>query len=143
MIHTIQPKNFNKEIDVVGCYIQHGDYILLLHRQPNKSNGGKLGLPAGKVDSGETIHKAMSREIMEETGLYIPEDKLRLINSTYCQNEGHDIFFHLFITTLSDRPEIIINPDEHQAFEWVTPAEALSLDLIHDLEEYIKLYYFS
>lgn len=73
MIFQEAPIDFNKEIDVVGCYVQYDGKFVLLHRQPHKTNGNRLGLPAGKVDPGETVHRAMSREIKEETGLDISE----------------------------------------------------------------------
>ncbi|MFZ2682024.1 MAG: NUDIX hydrolase [Patescibacteria group bacterium] len=141
MIFQEAPKDFNKEIDVVGCYVQHDGKFVLLHRQPHKTNGNKLGLPAGKVDPGETIHRAMSREIKEETGLDISEEDLEHIGTVFVRNEGHDIGYHMFIARLSTQPEIIVNLKEHQAYVWVSPIEALKLDLIHDLDECIKTYY--
>ncbi|MEK7564441.1 MAG: NUDIX hydrolase [Patescibacteria group bacterium] len=141
MIFQEAPPDFNKEIDVVGCYVQYDGKFVLLHRQPYKTNGNKLGLPAGKVDRGENIHQAMSREIKEETGLEIPEENLEHIGTVFVRNEGHDIGYHMFITHLSAQPEVIISPKEHQAYIWASPSEALKMDLIHDLDDCIKMYY--
>lgn len=141
MVFQEAPTNFNKEIDVVGCYVQHDGKFVLLHRQPHKTNGNKLGLPAGKVEPGETIHQAMSREIKEETGLDVSEENLEHIGTVFVRNEGHDIGYHMFITRLSTRPEITVNPKEHQTYIWASPSGALKLDLIHDLDECIKTYY--
>ncbi|MBI1838938.1 MAG: NUDIX hydrolase [Candidatus Colwellbacteria bacterium] len=141
MLFREAPADFKKEIDVVGCYIQHAGKFVLLHRRAHKSNGDKLGLPAGKVDSGETIHQAMSREIKEETGLDVSEKNLEHIGSVFVRNEGHDFGYHMFVTNLSTKPEILINPKEHQAYLWTSPSEALEMDLIHDLDECIRTYY--
>ena len=141
MIFQEAPMDFNEEMDVVGCYVQHDKKFVLLLRQPYKTNGNKLGLPAGKVDPGESIHQAMSRELKEETGLDISEESLEHIGTVFVRNDGHDIGYHMFITRFSTQPEIIINPKEHQAYIWASPIEALELNLIHDLDECIKTYY--
>ena len=141
MIFAEAPADFQKEIDVVGCYVMHDDKLVLLQRQPHKSNGEKLGLPAGKVDAGETIVQAMCREIHEETGLVVSADQLTFIGSVCVRNEGHDLGYHMFITTFSEQPNIVINPKEHQRFIWATPQEALTLNLIHYLDECIKSYF--
>jgi 8-oxo-dGTP diphosphatase len=135
------PKDFKKEIDVVGCFVQHESKFLLLHRNIQKTNGGKWGCPAGKVDPGETISQAMKREIEEETGLHIEKSELRYFETYYVRNAGHDFLYHMFSTDFSGLPEVTINPPEHQDFRWVTPDEALMLDYIHDLDECIKVFY--
>jgi 8-oxo-dGTP pyrophosphatase MutT (NUDIX family) len=63
MIFKTAPADFNKKMDVAGCYIQHEGQFVLLHRHVHKSSGNKWGLPAGKVDPGETVAEAMQREI--------------------------------------------------------------------------------
>jgi hypothetical protein len=35
----------------------------------------------------------------------------------------------------------VISPLEHQAFHWATPTEALAMDLVHDLDECIRMFY--
>ena len=44
-----------------------------------KSNSGKWMLPGGMVDSGETAGKAAVRELQEESGIQIPQNKIVLI----------------------------------------------------------------
>lgn len=141
MIFKQPPVDFKKEIDVVGCYVQYDGKFILLHRHAHKTNGDKLGLPAGKVDTGEHIHRAMSREIKEETGLDIAEQDLIYIDSVFVRNEGHDIHYHMFATNLSEKPNVLINPHEHQGYVWVSPSEALTMNLIHDMDECIRIYY--
>ncbi len=116
MISKEKPVGFKKEIEVVACYIQYDNKFVLLHRHDHKSSGNKFGLPAGKVDIGETIHQAMRREIYEETGLEIPENKLEYFDSLYVQNEGHDIYYHTFFITFDKKPEIKISSSEHKDF---------------------------
>ncbi len=142
MIYKTEPENFKKEIEVTGCYIEHSNKFLLLHRLDHKTNGNRLGFPAGKLDVGEDLEQAMIREIKEETGLDITTQPLKFINSVYIRNEGHDLMFHMFKLTLLELPEISINPNEHKAYYWLTIEEALQReDLIHDLNTCLENYY--
>src|ERR1700687_3335453 len=59
---------FKPRAEIAALYIQDGDRILLLHRQENKSQGNKWGIPGGKVNKGEQLIQAVLREILEETG---------------------------------------------------------------------------
>ncbi len=111
------PQDFNKEIEVVGCFVEHGDTFLLLHRNPQKNNGNKWGCPAGKIDPGETTSQAMKRELVEETGLEVAESDLSHFGSYYVRNEGHDLIYHMFSTVVPVLPEVAISPPEHQAFK--------------------------
>ncbi len=52
MLFREEPKGFTKDIDVVGCYLEHAGEIVLLLRPAHKSSGGLWGLPAGKVEAG-------------------------------------------------------------------------------------------
>lgn len=141
MIFKEAPADFQKEVDVVGCYVLYDGKFILLKRQPHKVSGNKLGLPAGKVDANENIQQAMCREILEETGLKVSEIGLEFIGSVFVRNEGHDIGYHMFATTFFTQPNVVINPQEHQSYVWASPSEALQMDLIHDLDECIKAYF--
>ena len=141
MLFKTPPADFKKWADVVACYVQNGGDIILLHRHAHKSNGNTWGLPAGKIDAGETMHQAMRREIREETGIEIPETDLVYFDSVFVRHEGRDFHYHMFSTTLGERPEIRLSPSEHKAAVWVSPREALSMNLIFDLDECIRLFY--
>lgn len=141
MTFTEAPPDFKKEVDVVACFVQHDGKFVLLHRQGHKTHGNTFGLPAGKVDSGETIQQAIGREIKEETGLDIAEENIIYVSSVFVRNQGHDIHYHAFETHLPTKPEIRISPNEHKGYKWVTPDEALKMDLIHDLDECITTYF--
>ena len=38
-------------------------------------------------------------------------------------------------------PNILINPQEHKTFQWIAPRDALTLNLIQDLDLCIKLFF--
>ena len=141
MITKEKPLDFNKQFDVVGCFVEHNGKFLLLRRHSHKRSGDKWGLPAGKMDDGETISQAMLREIEEETGLKIPEVSVVHFDSLYVRDGSLDIKWHMFGTRLDAKPTIKLSPHEHSEYRWVTPEEALEMDLIHDQAESIRLFY--
>ena len=141
MIYKERPLEFNAKFSVVSCYVESGDDILLLHRHDNKPEGGTWGLPAGKIDEGETEIVAMTREIKEETGLIIREDQLEHVSKVYVKYPDYHFIYHSFRIVLADKPVITINLKEHQAYCWLNPLEALSLSLVPDLDTCIQDFY--
>lgn len=143
------PSDFSPaRFGAVGCFVENEGQILLLLRQVNTSHGGTWGLPSGKVDAGETIQEAMLREIQEETGIVIVEKCCRFLQTVYVRFEDeYDFVYHLFSAVLEERPEVCLNPNEHQRYQWVSPEEALARHqqrgnyLIKELDACIELYY--
>ncbi|UYG09582.1 NUDIX hydrolase [Halomonas sp. M4R1S46] len=45
------------------------DARLLMVRRAHPPNAGRLALPGGKVEPGESLHQAVRRELREETGV--------------------------------------------------------------------------
>jgi 8-oxo-dGTP diphosphatase len=141
MIFETKPEDFNKSMDIVACYVEHDGKFILLHRHAHKSSGDRWGLPAGKVDPGETRTQALQREIREETGISIPEEEFRYFNTFIVRHPTIDFEYHLFSVSLSEKPEVTINEKEHQAFVWVTPAESLKMNLVIDQGECTRRFY--
>lgn len=133
--------DFNKRFDIVGCFLEYDGKFLLLCRHPHKANGGKWGLPAGKMDPNENTLQAVLRETQEETGLTLPEKTIEYFDSLYVRDGDFDIEWHMFAAKLGALPTIQISSHEHSEYRWVTPEEALGMDLIHDLPESIRLFY--
>ena len=143
MLYTTKPENFNPKFIVVSAFLQHRGKILLLKRQNSKPEGNTWGMPAGKVDSKESIYDGVIREIREETGVDINRDDIEYFREFFVRYPDYDFIYHIFSTRFDDKPEIIINRDEHKKFKWVEPEEALKLSLIQDLEGCIEAFYFS
>ena len=65
-------KNNTKAIMIVPYNIDNGKYIMIKEfRIPIKDY--EIGFPAGLIESGENISKAIKRELKEETGLDLVE----------------------------------------------------------------------
>jgi len=50
MISKHIPENFNPKFEVVSCFVEYEDEILLLRRQDHKPEPNTYGVPAGKID---------------------------------------------------------------------------------------------
>jgi hypothetical protein len=59
----------------------------------------------------------------------------------FVRNDEYDLIYYMYVTKLDALPQIQIEADAHETYSWVTPSEALTMNLIHDLGECIKLYY--
>ncbi len=141
MIFIEKPDVFEPKFEVVGCFVQCGEEIVMLHRLNHKPQGGTWGLPSGKIDLGETLHETVCRETREETGLEINLEEIKFFKSLFVKYPDYDFVYHIFSVELNEKPEIKISPSEHQDFRWVTPSEALELPFIEDLDGCIKLFY--
>ncbi|MEK7574984.1 MAG: NUDIX hydrolase [Patescibacteria group bacterium] len=141
MVHKTPPENFKPQFEVVSCYMEWGDKILLLQRNPEKSQGGKWGLPAGKIESGEDTFAAMVREVREETGLHLKASDLTYLQKVFVRYPEHDFVYHVFRAILETEPAVVLSIKEHQAFCFVTPTEALEMNLVDGNNECIKMSY--
>lgn len=142
MIYKTIPKQFEPRFEIVSCYIESNGEILLLHRHEGKSEGGKWGVPAGKIEKGEDKYDAMVRELREETGLLISKDALHYLATVYVKYPAYDFIYHMFKTQVAKRPEIKVSEHEHQQFVWVKPRSALKMPLMRDLNPCIKMFYY-
>ena len=141
MIYNSIPENFVSLFEVVGCVCEVNGEILLLHRNEEKSEGGKWGIPGGKVDPGETLTEAMVREMKEETGHDMLSTDFRYIKKLYVKHPRHRFIYHLFFAALPIKPDVHLNPNEHQNFSWLTPKNALTLNYVTDVDECLRIVY--
>lgn len=137
-------RNFKPLIEISAIYIEYEDQILLLHRQNNKSEGNKWGVPGGKIEKDETPFQAIVRETKEETGYDISKQTIEALKSVYIEyDEKKHIVYHAFRTRLQENPgNVKINFSEHKGFTWVKPADALKMDLMIDEDACIMKDYF-
>ena len=112
---------------IVGAVVFHPnepDRILVLERAAGDFMGGIEELPSGKVEESESFAQALTREVLEETGLTITGIEDFLWSFDYRSQSGRLTRQFNFVVKTADAP-VRLNPEEHSGFRW------LRLDDIH------------
>lgn len=141
MIYHKPPESFVIQFEAAGCFCEYNGEILLLQRNNDDTFGGHWALPAGGLEIGEDIFTAMIREIDEEIGLNLGKSQLQFLEKMYVEHGDKQFTFHFFQTQFLSRPAVKINLQEHQNFLWCTPQNALSLQLVEDMDTCLKKFY--
>ncbi|SRR5581483_1569138 len=133
-IYLKKPDHFNLKAVLGCCYLHFEDKILLLHRQDTKPEGNRWGIPGGKLDEGENLMDAVVREVLEETGIELDREKLHFIGKLYITVKNFHFEYNMvdYREPLTDPGAIKINFSEHKGFTWVTPEDAMKMDLMTD-----------
>lgn len=137
---TIPPKDFNVKLEVASCYCECEGKILILKRHPHKSQGNTWGVPAGKLELGETAKEALSRELNEELGLKLEQRDFKFIQTLYIRHPQFDFAYHMFYKRFYAFPHLILEFKEHTEARWVTVEEALSMPLMAGEQDTLNYY---
>ncbi|MEV6925331.1 NUDIX hydrolase [Dactylosporangium sp. NPDC051485] len=101
---------------VVGAVVANDGAILLLRRPTDDFTGGIYELPSGKVEPGEILDEALSREVKEESGLDIGEITSYLGSFDYTSGSGKKSRqFNFAVTVAATEPVIL---QEHDEYRW-------------------------
>lgn len=109
-------------IDVVAAVVKNNEKYLIAQKSLKK--GGEWEFPGGKVEPGETLVQALTREIAEELGVAIePSVVLATIPATI---KGQTYRIHFMAAILiNDQFQLA----EHQAVQWATIQEMESIHM--------------
>ncbi|MDX1678856.1 8-oxo-dGTP diphosphatase MutT [Arsukibacterium sp.] len=96
--------------------------VLLALRSSKQHQGGKWEFPGGKVEQGETVEAALSRELKEELAITVTAAQpFMLLNYTYPERQVKlDIWL---VTGFSGTPEGV----EGQPLQWVNVSELTTI----------------
>jgi ADP-ribose pyrophosphatase YjhB (NUDIX family) len=113
---------FFNSASAVAAIIERPDGRALFVRRAKDPGKGKLGMPGGFVDAGESGEQALLREVREEVGLELKE--LRYLTSHANRYFYAGVTYHtldLFYTGRADDPDAAAALDAVDAIEWLDP----------------------
>lgn len=110
------------KIIVGGVVEQSGKYLLV--QEAKEKCRGKWNLPAGHLDSNETILEGAIREIKEESGFSVALTGVCQIGTRKMKN---DTFISVFFTTKILDGNIHFDPAEILDVRWFTYQEILAM----------------
>lgn len=140
MIYFTPPEGFKPLFEISLVFAEHEGKILLTRRQPWDSDPNLWDIPGGGIDPGENPAQAALREFHEESGIKVADTDLKFIKTVYERKPERDFVMNLYYTEIKGQPEVVVNPEEHSEFKWVTPDEAKQLPLLEDGAETIDIY---
>jgi 8-oxo-dGTP pyrophosphatase MutT (NUDIX family) len=113
-----------RRLTVRAVIINGAQEALVLRRSPDdESHPGRVDFPGGGVEDGETYSESMAREIAEEAGISIPEDKLALIYTFTTYDASADINVSRFLYVAHVDTEEVQLSTEHDSYWWAPVAE--------------------
>jgi 8-oxo-dGTP diphosphatase len=106
---------------VAACALVDVDgRVLVCQRPEGKQLAGLWEFPGGKVEAGETPEACLIRELKEELGIDVVQACLAPF---VFASHGYDSFHLLMPLYLCRRWQGMVQPLEHRALKWATPAE--------------------
>lgn len=144
----------NRRINVRGIIWQEGKLFCqqLIHQPDEPVWEPYWCTPGGGMDDGETIHEALIREIVEETGI-TPEIGRLLFIQQFFDGEKEQLEFFFHITNAQDYQQIDLEATSHGAIEVdrcefvdpkqarVLPAFLMNLDIAKYVGDNLPVYF--
>jgi 8-oxo-dGTP pyrophosphatase MutT (NUDIX family)/broad specificity phosphatase PhoE len=125
----IKPDNFAPVLEVAACYIEVGGKFLILKRTVGKTEGGKWGVPGGKIEKKEGSFEAVCRETFEETQIVLSHEQLSFVGKLYIRKPEIDYIYHMYHYKVDHFPNVVLN-DEHVEYRWLSEDEMKVLMLM-------------
>ncbi len=120
-------------VEVVAALIWNEGRFMICRRPAHKARGMLWEFVGGKVEAGETKEQALIRECKEELDILLD------VGSEFMEvtHEYPDITVHLTLfnsTIRKGEPKLL----EHNALQWITPAEIEDYDFCPADEEILN-----
>ena len=112
------------QVGVKIFFKQDEKYLFLRRTRKYKSKPQKWDIPGGRINSDETLEKALAREVLEETGLILERvDRLLIAQDIFVPGTNIHVVRLVYIGEASG--EVVIS-NEHDDFRLLTKAQALA-----------------
>ena len=118
---------FNPTV-AAAVFVRGPDHRYLFIRRANEPAKGKLAVPGGFIDYGETAEEGGRRETFEEVGLQVGELKYvgSCLNDYFYKEVTYPVVDLVFVTTIPD-PTLAKPLDAVAAIEW-RPLDTVSAE---------------
>jgi ADP-ribose pyrophosphatase YjhB (NUDIX family) len=121
-------------VAVGGVAVRDGS--LLVVRRGRGPAAGEWSVPGGRVEPGESLHAAVVRELLEETGLEVVVDRF-LGWVERISDAHHFVILDFAVTPLDDAVAPVAGDDAAEA-AWVPLAELGELRLVEGLHDFLR-----
>lgn len=111
---------------IIACAFVHQDGKLLIAKRAatKKFLPDKYELLGGHVEFGETLEQCIVREIQEELHIdVIVEDPFYAFTYLSDENTIHNVEVDFFAQMRNPQQRIVLNPDDHSEFKWISREE--------------------
>ena len=122
----------------VYVFLEKDGKFFFMRRKNTGWMDGKYGLPAGHLESGETIHAAAIREAKEEAGVDIDEKDLEFVHVSH-RISDHDYIDFCFLVTKWIGEPYIAEQDKAGEMQWFSKTD-LPDSVIPHVREVIDMY---
>lgn len=124
---------------VVGAIVERENSVLLLKRPKEDFMGGIYELPSGKVESGESLDKALSREVEEETGLTIGSIVRYFGYFDYESKSGGKTRQFNFLVSVNYGMGVVLQ--EHETYTWAQKEEVNDFPVTESVKKILSYYW--
>jgi 8-oxo-dGTP diphosphatase len=118
----------------VGAVALHDGNLLMIRRGHGPA-AGEWSLPGGRVEGGELLAEAVTRELREETGLEAVCGGLVGWVERLGQDDYHFVILDFEVTVLDDADPTA--GDDAAEARWVPLADVVDLQLVEGLAEFL------
>lgn len=129
-----------KYMKIAACFLEYDHKFLILLRQSQKPNCNTWGLPAGKIEPGESSKDAAIRELYEETGYRASDQDLEHLADLTFGDDGNKYDITAFRIRLNKQVDVVVDKSTHSDYQWITAEDCYVLpNLIPDFPQALKL----
>lgn len=130
----------------VVVFLYNSEYEILIGKRKGSHGAGTWSLPGGKIEFNEPAMKTISRELAEETGIFVEPRNFKpagWIDSIWIDPvKGPQHWITLYTTTYHDeyKPEPrVMEAEKCEEWRWITPMDLIigKFPLFTPLENYL------
>lgn len=117
-----QIAKYRNRVSVGTCVIVRRGEKVIMGKRKGAHGEGLWSFPGGKMEKGENMKESAARELLEETGIAFPSEKLTRVHVNDTYHEDRDahwatFFFEAWVDE-GVEPQLM-EPDKCERWEWV------------------------